>query len=79
VGTGPEGHLNCAFRVPSSQQDAEKVALLTRPAPVAASPARPEAARTASLPRDAPFSTRRSRFAQRLNKRDTITPQTVHS
>ena len=42
------------------QQDAEKVALLTRPTPAATSPARPEAAKTASLPRDAPFLERRS-------------------
>jgi len=41
--------LNCPFR---NYQDAEKVALLTRPTPVR---------------QDAPFTKLRSRFAQRLN------------
>jgi hypothetical protein len=39
-------------------QDVEKVALLTRPTPAATSPARPESAKTASSPRDAPFPMR---------------------
>jgi hypothetical protein len=48
------------------QQDAEKVALLTRPTPAATSPARPEAAKTASLPMDAPFPMRCSCVAHSL-------------
>ena len=37
------------------------------PTPAATSPARPEAAKTASLPRDAPFPMHRSRIVQTLN------------
>ena len=35
-------------------QDAQKAGLLTRPTPAATSPARPESAKTASSPKDAP-------------------------
>ena len=49
------------------RQAAEKVAPLTRPARAATSPSYPEAAKTASLPRDAPFPMHRSRIVQILN------------
>src|SRR5437870_8457400 len=50
-----------------SLQDAQKVALLTRPTPAITSPARPESAKTDSSPWNAPFPMHRSRFAQKLN------------
>jgi hypothetical protein len=50
-------------------QDTEKVVLLTRLTTAATSPARPEAAKTVSGPRDASFPMRRSRFA--LKNRQT--------
>ena len=50
-------------------QAAEKVALLTCPTPVDTSPARPEPAKTVSLPRDAPFPMPRSRIALTNRKR----------
>ena len=49
------------------QYDVEKVARLTRPTPADISPARPESAKTASSPKDAPVPMLRSRIAQRLN------------
>ena len=49
------------------RQAAEKVDFLTRPARAATSPSHPEAAKTASLPRDAPFPMHRSRIVQILN------------
>ena len=49
------------------RQAAEKVYFLTRPVRAATSPSHPEAAKTASLPRDAPFPMRRYRIVQILN------------
>ena len=45
----------------------KKSAFLTRPTPAITSPARPESAKTASSPKDAPFTWLCSRIAQRLN------------
>lgn len=46
------------------RQAAEKFDFLTRPVRAATSPSHPEAAKTASLPRDAHYPMRRYRIAQ---------------
>ena len=55
------GHPVCRGFACPDLTGCEKVAILTRQTPAATSPACPEAAKTASLPRDEPFPMRRSR------------------
>ena len=45
----------CDIRKEHSRRMLKKASFLTRPTPAATSPARPESAKTASSPRDAPF------------------------
>ena len=52
----------------------KKARLLTRPSLAVISPARPESAKTASLPRDAPFSDLRSWFDKILNGDSAASP-----